>query len=175
MALFKLHIRPAQKTELETLHAISVETFKETFEAENTKENMADYLNNQLGQEQIGNELSNSNTSFYFAYCNDVLVGYLKLNFEEAQKEVVLEGKAFEIERIYILKAYQGKGLGTQLFNNALKIGKEKGCQKMWLGVWEFNRKAITFYKKKGLKAFGSHVFQLGNDRQKDILMQLVF
>ena len=44
----------------------------------------------------------------------------------------------------------------------------------MWLGVWEFNHKALKFYEKKGLKAFDSHVFQLGNDNQNDILMQLI-
>jgi ribosomal protein S18 acetylase RimI-like enzyme len=45
----------------------------------------------------------------------------------------------------------------------------------MWLGVWKHNDKAIHFYKKKGLKAFDQHIFQLGNDAQTDILMRLDF
>jgi GNAT superfamily N-acetyltransferase len=103
------------------------------------------------------------------------IVGYLKLNFNHAQKESVLEGKAFEIERFYILKLHQGKGLGSQLFKKAIEIGKDKGYKLLWLGVWEHNTKALEFYTKKGLTAFDSHLFQLGQDAQTDILMQLKF
>ena len=136
---------------------------------------MAVYLKQKLSKKQLDEEFSDKNTFFYFAYCNNVLAGYLKLNFKDAQKKAVLKGKAYEIERIYILKAYQGRGLGTQLFNKAIEIGKGKGYKMVWLGVWEFNHKALKFYEKKGLKAFHSHTFQLGNESQNDILMQLKF
>lgn len=175
MVFLKFYIRPTKRTELEKLHTISVQTFKETFEAKNTKDNMATYLKNKLSKKKLNMEFSDRNTFFYFAYCDEVLVGYLKLNFKDAQKKAVLEGKAYEIERIYILKAHQGRGLGTQLFNKAIEIGKGKGYKLMWLGVWELNHKALKFYKKKGLKAFDSNIFQLGNDNQTDILMQLRF
>ena len=175
MFSFKFYTRPTKRTELEKLHTISVQTFKETFEAKNTMDNMAIYLKHKLSKKKLNAEFSDRNTFFYFAYCDEVLVGYLKLNFKDAQKESILKGKAFEIERIYILKVYQGRGLGTQLFNKAMEIGKGKGYKLLWLGVWEFNHKALKFYEKKGLKAFGSHIFQLGKDNQTDILMQLRF
>ena len=172
---FKFYVEPTKRTELDKLHTISVQTFKETFEAKNTEDDMAIYLKQKLSKKQLDEEFSDKNTFFYFAYCNKLLVGYLKLNFKDAQKKAVLKGKAYEIERIYILKAHQGRGLGTQLFNKAIEIGKGKGYKMMWLGVWEFNHKALKFYEKKGLKAFDSHVFQLGNDNQNDILMKLIF
>ena len=171
----KFYLEPTKRSELDKLHTISVQTFKETFEAKNTEDDMAVYLKQKLSKKQLDEEFSDKNTFFYFAYCNKLLVGYLKLNFKDAQKKAVLKGKAYEIERIYILKAHQGRGLGTQLFNKAIEIGKGKGYKMMWLGVWEFNHKALKFYEKKGLKAFDSHVFQLGNDNQNDILMQLIF
>jgi len=172
---FKFYIRPTKGTELEKLYTISVQTFKETFEAKNTKDNMDIYLKHKLSKRKLNAEFSDRNTYFYFAYCDEVLVGYLKLNFKKAQRKAVLKGKAYEIERIYILKAHHGRGLGTYLFNKAIEIGKGKGYKLMWLGVWEFNHKALKFYEKKGLKAFDSHTFQLGNESQTDILMQLKF
>lgn len=99
------------------------------------------------------------------------MAGYLKLNFDSAQTENVLNKQAFEIERIYLLKEYQNKGLGTELFEAAIQIGKEKGYRMLWLGVWEKNRSALQFYQKKGLVTFGSHCFQLGSDPQTDLLM----
>lgn len=40
------------------------------------------------------------------------------------------------------------------------------------LGVWEHNHRALRFYEKNGFIAFGTHIFQLGNDQQTDILMK---
>ena len=42
----------------------------------------------------------------------------------------------------------------------------------MWLGVWEENPRAIRFYQKQGFVEFGEHIFQLGDDAQRDVLMK---
>jgi ribosomal protein S18 acetylase RimI-like enzyme len=42
----------------------------------------------------------------------------------------------------------------------------------VWLGVWEKNLRAISFYEKNGFIAFDQHIFQLGDDRQTDIMMK---
>jgi ribosomal protein S18 acetylase RimI-like enzyme len=41
----------------------------------------------------------------------------------------------------------------------------------VWLGVWERNPRAIAFYRKFGFREVGTHVFPLGNDPQRDIVM----
>ena len=43
--------------------------------------------------------------------------------------------------------------------------------QFIWLGVWTLNTKAIRYYEKCGFCTFGEHIFQIGNDAQKDYLM----
>jgi ribosomal protein S18 acetylase RimI-like enzyme len=43
----------------------------------------------------------------------------------------------------------------------------------MWLGVWEYNPRAQRFYEKNGFSVVGKHVFQLGEDPQTDLLMQM--
>jgi ribosomal protein S18 acetylase RimI-like enzyme len=45
------------------------------------------------------------------------------------------------------------------------------GSDVAWLGVWERNTKAIAFYKKFGFHEVGEHVFPLGTDAQRDIVM----
>ena len=95
------------------------------------------------------------------------------MNFNEAQTEAVLNGEAYEIQRIYILRSYQKKRLGSQLLEQAIKIGRNKGYKLMWLGVWKLNYKALKFYKKKKLEVFDTHNFQFGDEKQTDILMKL--
>ena len=103
---------------------------------------------------------------------SDEILGYLKLNFKDAQTEKV-EENYFEIERIYVLKAFLGQKIGQILFDKAIEIGREKNLEYVWLGVWEENHRAIKFYEKNGFKIFGKHDFVLGKDVQTDLLMKL--
>jgi ribosomal protein S18 acetylase RimI-like enzyme len=44
-------------------------------------------------------------------------------------------------------------------------------ADKVWLGVWENNPRALAFYQKFGFNKVGHHVFQLGNDPQHDWIL----
>ena len=167
-----MKIRKINIDDLEALRNLSIQTFKETFEEVNTEEDMQKYLLENLSIEKLNSELENPNSEFYFAENNDEILGYLKLNFKDAQTEK-LEENHFEIERIYVLKAFLGQKIGQILFNKAIEIGREKNLEYVWLGVWEENHRAIRFYGKNGFEIFGKHDFVLGEDVQTDLLMKL--
>ena len=167
-----MKIRKINIDDLETLRNLSIQTFKETFEEVNTEEDMQKYLLENLSIEKLKSELENPNSEFYFAENNDEILGYLKLNFKDAQTEK-LEENHFEIERIYVLKAFLGQKIGQILFDKAIEIGREKNLEYVWLGVWEENHRAIRFYGKNGFEIFGKHDFVLGEDVQTDLLMKM--
>ena len=167
-----MKIRKINIDDLETLRNLSIQTFKETFEEVNTEEDMQKYLDENLSIEKLKTELENPNSEFYFAENNDEILGYLKLNFKDAQTEK-LEENHFEIERIYVLKAFLGQKIGQILFDKAIEIGREKNLEYVWLGVWEENHRAIRFYEKNDFEIFGKHDFVLGKDVQTDLLMKL--
>ena len=167
-----MKIRKINIDDLETLRNLSIQTFKETFEEVNTEEDMQKYLLENLSIEKLKSELENPNSEFYFAENNDEILGYLKLNFKDAQTEK-LEENHFEIERIYVLKAFLGQKIGQILFDKAIEIGREKNLEYVWLGVWEENHRAIRFYEKNGFEIFGKHDFVLGEDVQTDLLMKM--
>ena len=167
-----MKIRKINIDDLETLRNLSIQTFKETFEEVNTEEDMQKYLLENLSIEKLKTELENPNSEFYFAENNDEILGYLKLNFKDAQTEK-LEENHFEIERIYVLKAFLGQKIGQILFDKAIEIGREKNLEYVWLGVWEENHRAIKFYEKNGFEIFGKHDFVLGKDVQTDLLMKM--
>jgi len=154
------------------LRKISIQTFTETFTATNSAENLAAYVQDKLNLEQLTFEISNLNSQFYIAYANDEAVGYIKLNFGDAQTENIV-GSTLEIHRIYVLQAFHGKKIGQILLNQALQIGNNSGVESIWLGVWEENQKAIQFYTKNGFVIFDKHDFMMGNDKQTDLLMKL--
>jgi len=86
-----------------------------------------------------------------------------------------LEGLAFddagEIQRIYVDSNWHGKGVAQQLFEACLHAFDKRDINRIWLGVWEHNPRAIAFYKKYGFKEAGEKSFLLGSDRQRDIVM----
>lgn len=159
-------------SDLHELQEISRTTFRETFEAHNSAEDLNKYLHEQLSLDKLSKEIQHPDSAFYFAEINHEAAGYLKLNWGSAQTELI-DRSAFEIERIYVLKKYLGKGLGAFLMDAALEIAYKMKPSYIWLGVWEKNERAIRFYEKYGFRVFSSHVFTLGEDKQTDLLMKL--
>jgi len=167
-----MNIRKANIFDVEALQQIGKQTFMETFSADNTQENMTTYLNVAFSIEKIRDELRNKYSEFYLAVLGEIIIGYLKINLENAQTEKKLSN-SLEIERIYVLKEFQRKEVGQKLYNMALEIAKNKSFKYVWLGVWEQNLKAIRFYEKNGFKVFDKHIFKLGDDEQTDLMMKL--
>lgn len=158
--------------EIDQLQKIGRQTFYETFSTGNTQENMQKYLDERFSIEKLTAELNDKNAIFYFAQLENKIVGYLKINFGDSQTELK-DDKSLEIERIYVLKEFQGKKIGQILYDKAIEIAKQKDADYIWLGVWEENPRAIKFYKKNGFIEFDKHIFKLGNDEQTDIMMKL--
>ncbi|MFD1067929.1 GNAT family N-acetyltransferase [Oceanobacillus locisalsi] len=165
-----MNIKTCNQDDLQALQEISVETFTETFQEQNTSENMQAYLESAYTLDKLQKEMAQQNATFFFIYYNDQLAGYMKVNTDNAQSEEVGED-ALEIERIYIRSGFQRKGLGNYLMDKAIDIAKDKKKEKIWLGVWEYNEQALLFYKKNGFVQTGSHSFFMGDDEQTDYIM----
>ncbi|HET7615708.1 MAG TPA: GNAT family N-acetyltransferase, partial [Bacillales bacterium] len=133
---------------------------------------MDEYLERSLSVEKIREEIENPDSQFYFLFYENELAGYIKVNEHCAQTEL-RDDESLELERIYVKESLQGKGLGKFLIQKAVEIASEKDKLYLWLGVWEKNEKAISFYKKHGFEPFGQHDFYLGNERQRDLLMRM--
>jgi ribosomal protein S18 acetylase RimI-like enzyme len=164
--------RKLSAADIPALQQLSRQTFTETFAAFNTAENMHNYLEEQFSIDQLTIEFNNKDSEFYFALENDQPIGYLKLNAGQPQTELQNEN-GLEIERIYVSTAFLGKKVGQLLFDKAMEIARLKKAAYIWLGVWEQNHRAISFYKKQGFVEFGKHIFRLGNDAQTDLMMKL--
>jgi len=157
---------------IKQLQEIGRKTFYETFAGSNTEEDMQKYLAESFAETELTEELTDPNSEFYFAILDDNVIGYLKVNFGQSQTELK-DDKALEIERIYVPKEFHGKKVGQILYDKAIEIAKQKNADYVWLGVWEENPRAISFYKKNGFVEFDKHIFKLGDDEQTDIMMKL--
>ncbi|MCU0384228.1 MAG: GNAT family N-acetyltransferase [Cyclobacteriaceae bacterium] len=156
-----------------TLKKVSVETFIETFAATNTREDLDNYLRDSFSIEKLLSELSNPGSQFFLISetSSYKVAGYLKLNTGNAQNEFTSEN-SLEIERIYVLHEFHGKGVGQALLNFSIAKAIQFKKEFIWLGVWENNERAKAFYFKNGFAIIGKHTFVLGSDKQTDLLMK---
>ncbi|OWY24900.1 N-acetyltransferase [Sphingobacteriales bacterium UPWRP_1] len=165
-------ITPALPRHLAKLQYISRRTFIEAFAKDNTPQNLIQYLQTAMSRKRLGSELANPNSQFYLALNKETAIGYLKLNWGNAQTEFS-HPHWIEIERIYVLQKYYGTNLAPALLQTAINAAQQQNAACIWLGVWEKNSRAMRFYQKNGFLAFANHPFTLGQDVQNDVLMKL--
>ena len=59
-------------------------------------------------------------------------------------------GKAIYLDDLYVQDNYRGMSVGSQLFDEIMKLGKAEKCYKMKWQVSNWNTNAQDFYKSRG-------------------------
>ena len=167
-------VRAASLNDAELIAEMSRQTFYDSFAAQNTKDDMDKFMNEQFNKEKLIKEVEEPGSLFFLAWEGKQPVGYMRMRDGERYPEFG-NYSSIEIARIYAIQAAIGKGVGTALVKMCMEIAKERERKLIWLGVWEHNQRAINFYKKWGFEKFGEHEFLLGNDIQLDWLMKKSF
>ena len=75
---------------------------------------------------------------------------------------------ATEADAAYTVPLVQ---VGAELMRASLDTARLAGRRTLWLGVWERNARAISFYERWQFETVGEHVFRLGSDDQTDLIM----
>jgi diamine N-acetyltransferase len=171
MSIGDVRIERCARRDAPVLAEVGRTTFAETYSDQTTAEAMREHLANAYSHEQIDAELANPDSTFFVARVGDAVAGYLKLNRGQAQTELK-EATGLEIESLYVLKAYQGRGLGKRLLDTALDEARRGGTEYLWLGVWERNSRAKRFWEQTGFVEFGSHGFRFGSVEHTDLMMR---
>ncbi|MDN6630960.1 MAG: GNAT family N-acetyltransferase [Staphylococcus equorum] len=165
-------IERVKQSEVKILRALCMTTFRTTFEAgEYSDEDFNHYFNEAYAMEQLEKELLNKISFTYFYKEKNEIIGYFKLNVNDAQTEVMGD-EYLELQRIYFLPQAQGSGKGSDVFDFAVTKAKELNKSKLWLGVWEHNAQAHRFYLKQGLTVTGEHQFYTGSIIDTDLIME---
>jgi len=168
----RVDIRPCTPSDLDTLLELARRTYDETFRHLNEPKVMDAYLETAFDRSRLQKELNDPASCFSFLLCDDGLAGYLKLNEAGAQSDLK-DPASLEIERIYVTRDFQGRGLGKILMDHAVSEARRRGKAFVWLGVWQKNTSAIAFYERMGFSKSGTHDFFMGSERQTDYIMRM--
>jgi GNAT superfamily N-acetyltransferase len=75
------------------------------------------------------------------------------------------------LENLWVLPAYIGKGVGTQLFMHAVELARGRGYKILQL---EAEPNALGFYEKIGLHRIGEHQYELDGQPRILSIMEMI-
>ena len=113
------NIRRADRGDAKRLSAVAEETFRATFSAFNTPEDIDLHCRNTYSEEIQASEIADPDTVTLIGEQDEMLVGYAQLRWRKAPSCVVAEAPR-EIQRLYVVSNEHGKGVAHDLMNAAL-------------------------------------------------------
>ena len=163
-------LRPAFPADALALAVLAERTFRDAFGARNSPGNLDQHCAKVFGSEIQQREIEDCGLVTTIAETDGRMVGFSQLRLQHAHAGVAAKRPA-ELNRIYVVAEWHGRGVARDLMHHALDTAARAGCDWLWLGVWEHNPKAMAFYRKFGLEIVGSHAFMLGQEPQRYLVM----
>lgn len=156
-----LSIRTADARDVNLIAALGIATCYEAYFELDPSHDLADYCVRFFDPNLVRNEIADSASTHLIAEHRGKAVGFVKMR-EGKIVECLSDANAIEVQRIYVLERMKGRGIGRKLLSAAMEVGREKGYETLWLGVWDKNCAAHRFYENVGMRNIGTTDFTDG-------------
>ena len=77
-----------------------------------------------------------------------------------------------EVQRLYLLREYQGGGRGSMMLRHAIDYLLADGPRPLWIGVFSENLGAQRLYGRHGFKLVGEYKFMVGDHADREVIMR---
>lgn len=161
------HARPGDAAQLS---AFGRRIFHDTFAPDNNPADLAAYLDTAYTEERQLAEIRDPGIVTLLLEHGGGLAAFAQLRSTETEPGIA-GTSPIELWRFYVDPAWHGKGVAAGFMADVEDEARQRGADVLWLGVWEKNLRAQAFYRKCGFTVVGSHVFVVGSDPQRDLVM----
>jgi GNAT superfamily N-acetyltransferase len=150
-----------------SLGAMARQAFSETFAHLYDPIQFSQFLDEAYGLGgSMERGLTDPSICWQIAAIDNQPIGYAKLSQLTAPAPSPRAG-AMELQQIYVLSPWHGKGVAGRLINWALETARSKGAPEIYLTVFDHNTRAKRFYSRHGFTEVARCTFRLG-DRVDD-------
>lgn len=115
----------------------------------------------------MAGDLADPDIAWRIAEHADAPIGYAKLRPLVAPAPRPQAG-AMELQQIYVLADWHGKGVAEALMRWAIRTARERGAPELYLTVFDHNLRAKRFYARHGFAEVGRCEFRLGGKAYDD-------
>ena len=163
-------LRVATAGQAAALAEVMERTFRATFGDFTVEEHMAEHCRSSYREAIQRAEIADPDITTLLCIDGESIAGFVQVRSGK-RPACVTALRPVELHRIYVDSPWHGKGVAALLMQAALDDAADRGADGVWLGVWEDNPRATRFYAKFGFAEVGEHVFYVGSDAQRDLLM----
>lgn len=164
-------IRRAASSDAQVLSEIGARTFTETFAHLYPPEDLAAFLADAYSLERTRADLAHPAKAQWLVEAGGQAIGYALAGPCELPHPDVTPASG-ELKRFYLLKEWQGGGLGGRLFTAVMAWLERDGPRDLWIGVWSENFGAQRFYGRHGFSQVGEYGFQVGGTVDHELILR---
>ena len=163
-------VRVARPDDVPALSALAKRTWSEAFGEGVSPEDEAVDLEATRSETYFADALVKK--TILVAEMDDALVGYVQFGDVEIPEVEVRPGDQ-GLQRLYVEKAMQGRGLGRKLMEAALQHPRLAQARRIFVQVWDENERAVRLYESFGFKKIGTTTFTVGSEPMEDLVLVL--
>lgn len=166
-----LTIKAAEASDIAEISELAKRTWSAAFGDALSPEDLALELEQTRSEEYFRAALERD--TILLAELGAELVGYVQFG-DVTIPEVGVRAGDRGLHRVYVKAEVQGRGIGRELMNAALAHPRLRAGRRIYLAVWEENRKAIRLYESLGFRTVGTTRFTIGSgELVEDLVMVL--
>jgi diamine N-acetyltransferase len=170
MKVENFSLRRAELADAKLACDIARRNFSETWSSSYAPHDLAEFLAHKYSLEQHQRWLADrDNFAIYLSFAGEQCIGHTLLGPCELP-HVQANPADGEIMRMYLLRAFHGSGLGSQMMQQAIAWLTRKGPRTLWLGVWSENFGAQRLYQRFGFSHAGEYEFVVGATRDHEFI-----
>jgi diamine N-acetyltransferase len=156
-----LSLRYAGPDDAAALAALASKAFSDTYRGLDDPQEIADYVADNFNVPAVRSVISDPSASTLLAEVGTVLAGYAVVARTEPPP-CVAGPSPIELTRFYLAEQFIGQGFGAQLMLAVHREALRHGAQTIWLGVYDRNVRAVSFYERCGFTKRGGKEFLFG-------------
>lgn len=161
--------RNAIQSDVNKLSILFKQVYIQTYGIEGVSDEFANFIIKQFSVERLSSLLINQPGSLFVAEYKNNLVGVVEIDYDKIcpSNNLCIP----ELNKLYILEWFCGKGIGFQLLKMAEQMVKSKHYESIWLWVWDQNQRAIDFYLRQDYQIIGSAPFPMEQNTYTNFVM----
>ncbi len=161
--------RPAILADAKKLSILYKQVYIQTYGTEGVSDEFANFITVQFAIERLEHIIQAQPGSIIVAAYKGNLVGVAEIEMDKHCP--VGNIIAPELNKLYILEWFCGKGIGYRLLQEAETFVRSKGVKEIWLWVLDSNTRAISFYERQQYKTIGKASFQMETNLYENFVM----
>ena len=163
-------IRPAKKEDSKKLSILYKQVYIHTYGREGVSDEFANFITKQFSIERLKHIITTVEDAILVAEFRNNLVGVLEIEFDKVCP--IDNFTAPELNKIYILDWFCGKGIGHLLIEKSEETLKLRGYNQVWVWLLESNTRAHNFYLKNNYQDIGKAPFKMEENTYMNIVMR---